>query len=194
MRLLIVGPPGAGKGSQAAGLAAQLGVPAISTGDLFRDNVARGTELGRRVQAIMLAGEYVPDSLTNDLVRHRLTEPDAATGFILDGYPRTNDQVSELDRMLAARSASVDAVIHLVVDPESIVDRLAHRAHEQGRADDHPDAVRTRLQVYTTLTEPIIAVYRERGLVRDVNGLGTREEVAERLHHALRSNAGGHAR
>lgn len=194
MRLLIVGPPGAGKGSQAVGLAAQVGVPAISTGDLFRDNVARGTELGLRVQAIMLAGEYVPDSLTNDLVRARLTEPDAATGFILDGYPRTHEQVSELDRMLAQRSASVDAVIHLVVDPETIVERLAHRAHEQGRADDHPEAVRTRLQVYATLTEPILSVYRDRGLLRDVDGFGTREEVAQRLHRALGANVGGHAR
>jgi adenylate kinase len=185
MRLLLIGPPGAGKGSQAHGLAQRLGVPAISTGDLFRDHVARGTALGQRVQAIMLAGEYVPDSVTNELVRERLAEPDAASGFILDGYPRTSDQVVELDRVLAEQTVSLDAVIHLVVDAETIVARLARRAHEQGRADDHPDAVRTRLAVYATATEPIVAGYRDRGLVRDLDGEGSREEVAERLTAVL---------
>lgn len=185
MRLLIVGPPGAGKGSQAAGLAQLIGVPAISTGDIFRDNVRRETELGLRVAAIMRSGDYVPDGLTNRLVGARLAEPDAANGFVLDGYPRTRDQVDELDRTLGDDSLELDGVIHLIVPVEAIVARLAGRAEAEGRVDDEPRAVRNRLEVYEQLTAPILEVYRQRDLLLDIDGVGTRDEVAERMMAAL---------
>lgn len=185
MRLLIVGPPGAGKGTQATRLAASLGVPAISTGDIFRANVRDGTELGLLVQSIMKAGDYVPDTITNLMVRDRLAQADVAPGFILDGYPRTEEQVHELDMILAERSEVVRAVLHLVVDADELVGRLTNRATEEGRADDHPDAVRHRLAVYEAQTAPIVDLYAARGLVRRIDGLGSQDEVAKRMVMAL---------
>jgi len=190
MRLLIVGPPGAGKGSQAVGLAQLLGVPAISTGDLFRAHVRGETPLGLQVQSIMAAGQYVPDSITNEMVRLRLEEADAREGFLLDGYPRTRDQVIELERMLGERSLGLEGVIHLTVPTATLIARLAGRAAEEGRADDTPEAIRTRLEVYESLTAPILDVYRERGVVHDIDGVGTREEVAARVLAALGVRAG----
>lgn len=190
MRLLIVGPPGAGKGSQAVGLAQLLGVPTISTGDLFRAHVRDETPLGRQVQSIMAAGQYVPDSMTNEMVRLRLEQADAREGFLLDGYPRTRDQVIELDRMLGERSVSLEGVIHLTVPTATLIARLAGRAAEEGRADDTPEAIRTRLEVYESLTAPILDVYRERGVVHDIDGVGTRDEVAARMLAALGVRAG----
>ncbi|HHW51204.1 MAG TPA: adenylate kinase [Pseudoclavibacter sp.] len=184
-RLLIVGPPGAGKGTQASGIAQRLGIPAISTGDIFRKNVAEQTELGREAKRYMDAGEYVPDSLTNALVRSRLSEPDARRGFLLDGYPRTLDQVRELDEILAASGDSLDAVIELQADSDVVVRRLLARAQEQGRSDDTEDVIRTRLAVYAEQTTPLIDAYGKRGLLVSVDGMGTVNEVADAIAAGL---------
>lgn len=184
-RLLIIGPPGAGKGTQAKGVAARFGIPAISTGDIFRENVANQTPLGIEAKRYMDAGQYVPDSLTNALVRSRLSEPDAAAGFLLDGYPRTVDQVHELDDILGASSVSLDAVIELVVDKDVVVERLLGRAAEQGRSDDTDEIIRTRLQVYVDQTAPLIDAYGDRGLIVAVDGIGTIDEVGERIAAGL---------
>ncbi len=162
-RLLIVGPPGAGKGTQSARLTAAFGIPAIATGDIFRANIKNQTELGIRVAAIIDAGDYVPDSLTNDLVASRLAEPDARQGFLLDGYPRTLEQLGFLDDLLAKDGQALDAVIQLVVDPDEVVARLLKRAHEEGRSDDTAETIRHRQSLYQSETTPLIAVYRERG-------------------------------
>lgn len=184
-RLLIVGPPGAGKGTQAARVSQRLGVPAISTGDIFRHNITEKTELGVKVKAIVDAGDYVPDSLTNELVASRLAEPDAVSGFLLDGYPRTLDQVGYLDRLLDAQGARLDLVIQLTADEDELVRRLSARAHEQGRADDTEDAIRHRQRVYREQTAPLIDVFRDRGLLAEVDGLGALDEVFARIVDAL---------
>lgn len=184
-RLLLVGPPGAGKGTQAAILAETYGVPAISTGDIFRNNVANETPLGLQVKAIMEAGEYVPDSLTNEIVADRLKEPDARSGFLLDGYPRTPDQVDELDRILAADNAALDVVVLLVADADVVVARLLKRATEQGRLDDTEEVIRHRMNVYIEQTTPIIDGYDARNLVVRVNALGAVDEVTARIVDAL---------
>jgi adenylate kinase len=184
-RLLIVGAPGAGKGTQAAIIAETFGIPAISTGDIFRANIKEGTELGLKIQEIVSSGSYVPDSLTNEIVRDRLHQADVAEGFLLDGYPRTVDQVAELDSILAETSAELDAVVRLVADPDEVVARLLKRASEQGRADDTEDVIRHRQDVYLEQTEPVVAAYAERGLLVDVDGLGAVDEVAARVRDAL---------
>jgi len=186
-RLLIVGPPGAGKGTQAVRIAASLAIPAISTGDIFRAHVKGETELGIKVKAILDAGDYVPDSLTNELIADRLGQSDAADGFLLDGYPRTADQVHFLDELLESRGETLSAVVQLVADPDEIVSRLRKRALEQGRSDDTEEAIRHRQDVYLRETGPLIASYGERGLVLEVDGLGTIEEVASRIDDALSS-------
>lgn len=184
-RLLLVGPPGAGKGTQAAILAETYGVPAISTGDIFRNNVAHETPLGLQVKAIMEAGEYVPDALTNEIVADRLGEADARAGFLLDGYPRTPDQVDELDRILAADNAALDVVVLLVADADVVVARLLKRATEQGRLDDTEEVIRHRMNVYVDQTSPIIDGYDKRNLVVRVNALGAVDEVTARIVDAL---------
>jgi len=184
-RLLLVGPPGAGKGTQAAILADTFDIPAISTGDMFRTNVVNGTPLGLQVKAIMDAGEYVPDSLTNEIVADRLSEPDARSGFLLDGYPRTPDQVDELDRILAADNASLDVVILLVADADVVVARLLKRATEQGRLDDTEEIIRHRMNVYVEQTSPIIDGYDARNLVVRVDALGAVVDVTARIVDAL---------
>ena len=184
-RLLIVGPPGAGKGTQAKRISTAYGIPIISTGDIFRSNIANETELGLKVRAIVNAGDYVPDELTNALVHDRLSEADAADGFLLDGYPRTTDQVRYLDALLAAQNAQVDAVVRLVADRDAIVDRLRKRAIAEGRLDDSEEAIRHRQDVYLRETEPLIAVYRDRGLLIEVDGLGSVDDVADRIGAAL---------
>jgi adenylate kinase len=184
-RLLIVGPPGAGKGTQAARISETYSIPAIATGDIFRQNIKDQTSLGVQVKAIVDAGDYVPDSLTNELVTSRLQEVDAADGFLLDGYPRTLEQVSYLGELLSAGGKSVDAVIQLVADQEEVVARLRKRAIEQGRADDTEDAIRHRQQVYARETSPLIAVYRDRGLLIEVDGLGDIDEVSARISAGL---------
>jgi adenylate kinase len=179
--LLILGPPGAGKGTQSARLATLFGIPAIATGDIFRLNIKNGTPLGQQVKSIVDAGDYVPDSLTNELVRTRLLEPDAADGFLLDGYPRTIEQVGYLDSALAARKQSLDAVIRLEADTEAVVARLRKRAVEQGRVDDSEEAIRHRQDVFRRETAPLVEVYRQRGLLVAVDGLGPMDEVTERI-------------
>ncbi|PRY67574.1 adenylate kinase [Glaciihabitans tibetensis] len=185
LRLLIIGPPGAGKGTQAALLAEAYGIPTISTGDIFRSNVKDETELGLVAKSYMDSGDVVPDSLTNSLVRSRLAEDDVKGGFLLDGYPRTPQQVDELDDILAGHDAQLDAVIELVADPELVVARLLKRAGEQGRADDTEEVIRYRLTVYSQQTEPLIAVYADRGLIVTVDAIGTVDDVTERIEVAL---------
>ena len=184
-RFLIVGPPGAGKGTQSARISEAFGIPTISTGDIFRSNIAQGTALGTQVKAIVDAGDYVPDSLTNALIEDRLQAADAADGFLLDGYPRTPDQVRHLDALLAANGHGLDAVIRLVADQDEIVRRLRKRALEEGRADDSEDAIRHRQEVYRRETEPLVAMYRKRGVLIEVDGLGEIDDVTERIFSAL---------
>jgi len=185
MRLILMGPPGAGKGTQAKFVADHFGIPAISTGDIFRANVSQGTPLGVEAQRYMDAGDYVPDEVTNQMVRNRIDEPDAQPGFLLDGYPRTLAQVQELDGMIAFTGHSLDAVVVLTVDEDEIVDRLLQRALVEGRADDTEDVIRKRQAIYSEQTEPLIEVYRGRGILIEVNGMGEVDDVTERIFEAL---------
>ena len=185
MRLILMGPPGAGKGTQATYVADHFGVPAISTGDIFRANVSAGTPLGVEAQRFMDAGEYVPDEVTNHMVRNRIDEVDAAPGFLLDGYPRTLAQVTELDGMIGFTGHQLDAVVVLTVDPEELVQRLLQRAQTDGRTDDTEEVIRRRQELYTEQTEPLIGVYRERGVLIEVDGMGEVDEVTARIFAAL---------
>jgi adenylate kinase len=189
-RFLLIGSPGAGKGTQAARLAEAYGIPAISTGDIFRFNVKNETELGKMAKAFMDRGAYVPDSVTNDLVRDRLSHDDAAQGFLLDGYPRTADQVAELDSILDGFGKKLDAVVQLTADTDEVVRRLLNRAIEQGRSDDTEEVIRRRLEVYEAETAPLISVYASRGLVVMVDGLGAIDDVTERILEALQARTG----
>jgi adenylate kinase len=189
-RLLIVGPPGAGKGTQSTRITSRFDIPSIATGDIFRANIRDKTELGLKVAAIINAGDYVPDSLTNDLVASRLKEDDAREGFLLDGYPRTVDQLGFLDEFLASEGTALDAVIQLVVDPDEVVTRLLKRAHVEGRTDDTADTIRYRQELYQRETAPLIAIYKERGLVVEVDALGEVDEVADRIAEALKKTTG----
>lgn len=184
-RLLLIGPPGAGKGTQAVKLADAFSIPAISTGDIFRENVKNETELGTQAKAFMDRGEYVPDSLTNALVRDRLDWDDAANGFLLDGYPRTADQVLELDDILGDKGESLNAVVLITADSDEVVRRLLGRAISQGRADDTEDVIRRRLEVYAEQTAPLIETYSKRNLVVEVDGIGAVEDVTKRILDAL---------
>ena len=184
-RLVLLGPPGAGKGTQAARLADVLGVPAISTGDIFRRNVSEGTELGVTAKSYMDAGDYVPDSVTNAMVADRLAEPDAEDGFLLDGYPRTTDQVAELDRMLGEQGESLDHVVEITADTDEVVRRLTRRAAEQGRSDDTEAVFRHRFEVYAEQTAPLAQVYADRGLLVQVDGMGDVDDVTGRLLSAI---------
>jgi adenylate kinase len=183
-RLIIMGPPGAGKGTQAVALAARIGAAHISTGDIFRANVKEQTELGRTAQRYMDAGEYVPDEVTNEMVRERISRDDADS-FILDGYPRTVSQVQTLDAMLDELNRPLDAVLALVVDSEELIARLLKRAETSGRADDTEEVIRHRQEVYTAETTPLLKIYGERGLLREVGGMGDVDEVARRIDSAL---------
>jgi adenylate kinase len=185
MRLILMGPPGAGKGTQAKVVAEHFGVPAISTGDIFRFNVSEGTELGVKAQEYMDAGEYVPDEITNLMVRNRIDESDAEPGFLLDGYPRTLAQVEELDGMIKFTGHELDAVVVLTVDGEELVQRLLSRAETDGRSDDTEDVVRRRQEVYAEQTEPLIGVYRDRNLLIEVDGMGAVDDVTKRIFDAL---------
>ncbi len=190
MHLLIMGPPGAGKGTQAGRLGSHYAIPAISTGDMFRAMRDSDTDLARQVQEIMASGAYVPDEVTNQVVADRLLADDCAQGFLLDGYPRTLDQVSFLDRVLQDAGCALDAVVSLSVDPDELVSRLTRRGATDGRTDDTPEAIRTRQQVYADQTAPLLDVYRERGLLVEVDGLGDIDEVTRRLFAALDQRAG----
>lgn len=185
MRLIIMGPPGAGKGTQAKFIAEHFEIPAISTGDIFRANVSQGTPLGVEAASYMDKGEYVPDSVTNLMVRNRIDEPDAAQGFLLDGYPRTLAQVEELDGMIKYTGHALDAVVVLTVDKDEIVQRLLQRAELEGRADDTEDVIRRRQEVYLEETAPLIEVYKGRGLVHEIDGMGDVEDVTKRIFDEL---------
>jgi adenylate kinase len=185
MRLLIMGPPGAGKGTQAMRIAEHYGIPAISTGDIFRAMKNADTPLARQVRAIMESGGYVSDEITNEIVQDRLARPDCQGGFLLDGYPRTLQQVRTLDDHLAETGRPLDAVISLLADTDEVVVRLLRRAAIDGRSDDNEETIRVRLQVYAEQTEPLLEVYRSRGLLVEVDGLGEVDEVSERVFAAL---------
>ncbi|MGC5167731.1 adenylate kinase [Luteimicrobium sp. DT211] len=184
-RLVIMGPQGAGKGTQAARLAEHLGVPAISTGDIFRANIKGGTELGVLAQSYTAKGELVPDSVTNGMVRDRLAQADAAAGFILDGYPRNAAQVVELDKILADAGVALDGVIELVAERDELLARLRKRAEIEGREDDTEDAIARRLDIYAEQTAPLTDAYAQRGLLVRVDGIGQIDEVTQRLVAAL---------
>jgi adenylate kinase len=187
MRLIILGPPGAGKGTQATRIAERLAIPAISTGDIFRTNIKEQTELGQRVESILASGGYVPDEVTNEIVEDRLSWPDAEHGFLLDGYPRTSGQVAALDAMLARRGRALDAVLELTVDEDAVVERLLKRAEIEGRADDTEEVIRERQAIYRRETAPLSQHYADAGLLVQVDGMGEVDEVTERIIAALPS-------
>ncbi len=181
MRVVLMGPPGAGKGTQAAVVSGRLGIPHVSTGDIFRANAAGGTPLGLEAQKYMDAGEYVPDSVTNEMVRDRLAQPDAAAGFLLDGYPRTLAQVDELADMLGSAGTAIDSVVELTVDTDEVVARLVKRAADQGRSDDTEDVIRRRQEIYSEQTAPLTALYAQQGVLVQVDGMGDVDEVTTRV-------------
>lgn len=180
-----MGAPGAGKGTQANLIANHYNIPAISTGAIFRANIAAKTELGKRVDALISRGEFVPDVITTAVVARRLMEGDAVNGWLLDGYPRTTDQVEALDIILADQRQHIDAVLSLECNDEDLITRLLKRAEIEGRSDDNEETIRRRMEVYRAETEPLMGIYRERGLLVGVSGEGSVDEVAERIFHAL---------
>ena len=185
MRLIILGPPGAGKGTQAAKIAASLGIPAISTGDIFRANIKNETPLGLQVKEVLASGGYVTDEITNAVVRDRLFEDDAEQGFLLDGFPRTAAQVETLDAILAEHDHALDAVLELTVDSEAVIQRLLKRAEIEGREDDTEEVIRERQAIYRRETAPLTDVYSTRGLLVQVDGMGSVDEVFDRICDAL---------
>jgi adenylate kinase len=185
VNLLVLGPQGSGKGTQAARLSADHGIPHVATGDMFRAAIAAGTELGRRVGPILAAGELVPDELTVALIRERLSEPDARDGFVLDGFPRTLEQAEELDAMLAEIGRSLDAVLFFDIPDEVALERLVIRAEQEGRADDQPDVIARRLAIYHELTEPVVERYRATGRLVPLHASRTVGEVAAEIAEAL---------
>lgn len=193
MRLILMGPPGAGKGTQAKVISGRLGIPAVSTGDIFRANVSQETPLGREAKRYMDAGDYVPDEVTNAMVRDRLAQEDAAGGFLLDGYPRTVAQVRELDAMLSESGLSLDAVVVLTVDQDEVVQRLLKRAEIEGRTDDTEDVIRRRQEIYREQTAPLIEVYADRGVLVEVDGMGAVDDVSARVLTALGQTNGAAA-
>ena len=213
MRAVLVGPPGAGKGTQAQILASELSIPKVSTGDIFRANVSGGTELGRTAKSYMDRGDLVPDEVTNEMVRERLAEPDAREGFLLDGFPRNVPQAETLDSMLKEMGAALDAVLELKVDEEEVVKRLSGRrsCRECGRVyhldydppkadgvcdacggglyqrdDDREEVIRHRLEVYREQTEPLVAYYRDKGVLVAIEAAGAVEDVTARAVAALK--------
>ena len=194
MRLLIMGPPGAGKGTQASRIAAHYAIPAISTGDIFRAMKTADTPLAQQVRDIMAAGGYVSDDITNAIVAERLEQVDCHPGFLLDGYPRTTAQVETLDDFLAGRQEQLDAVISLLADEDEVVERLLKRAQTDGRADDNEETVRVRQRVYAEQTAPLLDLFRARQLLIEVDGLGPVPEVSERLFAALDQHMRGERR
>ena len=185
VRMLIMGAPGAGKGTQATALADAYAIPAISTGDIFRANIRNGTELGVKVKALIDAGEYVPDDVTEAIVADRLAEDDCSSGFLLDGFPRTMHQVHFLDHNLSHQRQRLNVVVSLVVEPDVLVARLLDRAQKEGRTDDNEDTIRRRMEVYAGQTAPLLFHYERQGLLVEVEGTGTVEEVRQRMLEAV---------
>ena len=186
MRLILFGPPGAGKGTQATAISDTFSLVHIATGDIFRDNVRNKTDLGQRAQQFMDRGELVPDEIVIAMIEDRITQDDASSGFLLDGFPRTVPQAKALDHILAAGGHGIDGVIRLLVSDDELLSRLLGRAAEQGRSDDTQEVIENRLAVYRGETEPLVEFYRERGLLHEVNGEGDISEVRERVVNAVR--------
>jgi len=184
-RLLLLGPPGAGKGTQARRLVESLGIPQISTGDMLRAAVREGTALGQQAKALMNDGKLVPDALVIGIVEERLAKPDAATGFVLDGFPRTAAQAEALDALLARRGERLERCVALEVDEDAIVKRLLKRGELEGRSDDNETTIRERMRVYRIETEPLVAYYRARSVLRTVDGMGSEDTIAARVAEAL---------
>ncbi len=189
MRIVLLGAPGSGKGTQAAMLVERLGLPHISTGALLRDAIKRGTKLGLAVKEITEKGELVPDDVMSDLVKERLGRDDAADGFILDGYPRTLEQAKVLDAILEELGRPVEVAILIDVDADQIIKRIELRAEEEGRSDDTVEVLRNRMRVYQEKTAPVADYYADRGLLTRVLGSGTRDEVLERILSVLQVDA-----
>jgi adenylate kinase len=193
MRIILLGPPGAGKGTQAARIVEQFSIPQLSTGDMLRAAVAAGTPVGRQAKEIMECGDLVPDEVVVQIVTNRIEEPDAREGFILDGFPRTVAQADAFDKMLADRSLKLDAVVELQVDEEALVDRIIHRAREaqargeQVRKDDNPEVFKTRLDAYRAQTAPLSAYYASKGILRTVDGMRPVDEVTQSVFRLLRA-------
>ena len=192
MRVIFLGPPGCGKGTQAKLLAQRLHVPAISTGDMLREAVRLGTPLGRRAKAIMDSGDLVPDDVVIGLIRERVAAPDAANGFLLDGFPRTIEQAGALDRLLAGNGAALDGVINLLVPEKTLIERMLGRAAQEGRTDDRPETVAERLKVYGQKSAPLVDYYRVRGILSDVDGSGEISEISGRIDRALAGRSRAH--
>lgn len=185
IRMVLVGPPGSGKGTQSQALAERFNIPAISTGAIFRAHTQAGDELGRLADSYTSRGEFVPDEVTNKMVQARLNQEDALSGFLLDGYPRNIEQVEALDRILEEQGTKLDLVLEVAADDEAVVDRLLGRAAQQGRKDDTSAVIRHRIALYHETTEPLIAAYRERGILVSVNGIGSVDEVERRISLAV---------
>lgn len=185
MRIVFLGPPGSGKGTQARLLAERLKVPVISTGEILRAAVREGTPLGRSAGAVMEAGNLVPDDLMVDLIRERLAAPEARRGFILDGFPRTLEQAAALDRILEGNGTALASVVNLSVPEAVLVERLQGRSGSESRADDRRETVLERLRVYREKTEPLVGLYRRRGLLADVDGVGEERVIADRVARAV---------
>jgi len=179
MRLLFIGPPGAGKGTQAGRVAERLGIPHVSTGEMFRHHVSTGTALGQKVEAIMAAGDYVPDAITVEMLSERIAEPDATGGYILDGFPRTVPQVQALDTLLG--EDGLDRVVVFDVDEDELTERMLSR----GRADDTEETIRNRFKVYLEQTQPLLDVYDDRNLTVSVSGMGEMDEISDRIVEVL---------
>jgi adenylate kinase len=187
MRIVFLGPPGSGKGTQAKLLAERLGVPTISTGEILREAVRQKTPLGQKAQAVMERGELVSDDLIQALIGERIGERDARGGFILDGFPRTLAQAEAFEAMLARGGEALSAALNFAVPEAQLTERMLARAKAEGRADDRPETIRERLRVYREKTEPLVGFYRKRDLLAEVDGVGPVSEVAQRIDEALSS-------
>lgn len=185
MRLVILGPQGAGKGTQAALIADKFRIPHISTGDIFRANIANATPLGSEAKTFIDAGELVPDNVTNAMVLDRLQEPDVVVGFLLDGYPRNATQSEVLEQFLVSQGHQLDAVIQLEIDEAHVMERLSQRVESEGRSDDTDDAIKRRLEIYRESTAPLVGYYRVRGLLHTVDGVGSIDDVSARIMSVL---------
>jgi adenylate kinase len=184
-RLLLLGPPGAGKGTQALRLKAKLGIPQISTGDMLRAAVAAGTEVGSAAKAIMDSGELVSDDIVIAVAEERLSQDDCSRGFVLDGFPRTAAQAEALDGLLSRLGTPLERCLAMVADEDELVARLLRRAEIESRADDNEQTIRKRMRIYRAETQPLVSYYRERGLLREVNAVGSMDEVEKRIEEAL---------
>ncbi len=181
MRLLIMGPQGVGKGTQAALLAEHYGIPTISTGDIFRYNIKNQTELGKKALEFINKGELVPDELTNSIVKDRLAMDDVKNGWILDGYPRSASQVVALDKMLEELGTPLDNVVALTAERDVLMARMAKRAEIEGRADDTPETIAKRLDIYEKETAPLLDTYNKRGILVNIDGAGDINEISQNI-------------